>query len=201
VDWWCGGVCVSESNQLLEIMKNIVKDVFNKVQFTETAKQITDKGFEKLVASAVGATLLDLGTIFGLFIGLEVIDIITRMMAEAAKLYMDTYDEKIVKKRGSLLTYIKMIPSAHRWRRIDSTALRDGFWSKTIVYFILIFAGFMGDQILRVNHIPPFVLLIFCMILVCTETLSILENLGECGVSSVHDIKALIQKRKDNFKG
>jgi len=179
---------------------NILKGIFDKIQWHETFKTVTDKGIEKLAISAVGATLLNLGTVFGLFIGLEVIDISTRMMAEAAKLYMDTYDEKIVAKRGSLLTYIKMIPSAHRWRRIDSTALRDGFWSKTIVYFLLIFAGFMGDQILRVNHIPPFVLVVFCMILVCTETLSILENLGECGVSSVKDIKALIQKRKDNFR-
>jgi len=181
-------------------MQKVISDVFSKINVTKTAQAITDKGIEKLAVSAIGATLLDLGTIFALFIGLEVVDIITRMIAEAAKLYMDTYDEKIVKKRGSLLTYIKMIPSAHRWRRIDSTALRDGFWSKTIVYFILIIVGFVGDTILGINHIPKFCLLIFCGVLVCTELLSILENLGECGVSSVSDIKALIQKRKDAIK-
>jgi len=181
-------------------MKDIIKDVFSKVQLHETIKSVADKGIEKLAVSAVGATLFDLGTIFALFIALEVIDIVTRMMAEAAKLYTDMYDEKIVQKRGSLITYIKMIPSAHRWRRIDSTALRNGFWSKTIVYFLLIFTGYFGDQILKINHIPPFTLLIFCGILVCTEMLSILENLGECGVSSVKDIKALIQKRKDQIK-
>jgi phage-related holin len=90
--------------------------------------------------------------------------------------------------------------NAHEWRYIDSTALRDGFWSKTIVYFILIIVAFVGDTILGINHIPKFCLVIFCGVLVCTELLSILENLGECGVSSVQDLKELIKKRKEGLK-
>lgn len=179
---------------------NILKEVFSKVEMHKTLESITNKGFEKLAASAVSATLLDLGTIFALFIGLEVIDILTRCIAMSAQLWRDMYGEEIVKKRGNLLNYIRWIWNAHEWRYIDSTALRDGFWSKTIVYFLLIFVGFIGDTILSVKHIPPFVLIIFCGVLVCTEILSILENLGECGVSSVQDIKALIKKRKENIR-
>ncbi len=179
---------------------NILQDVFSKINWQGTIKSITDKGIEKLVASAIGATLMDLGTIFFLFICLEVIDILTRCMAMSAKLWKNMYGEEIVKRKGNLLNYIKWIWQAHKWRYIDSSAMRDGFWSKTIVYFLLILVGFLGDTILQIKHMPQFVLVIFCGILVCTETLSILENLDECGVSSVGDIKSLIQKRKEQIK-
>lgn len=181
-------------------MKEIIKNVFSKVQFAETAKAITDKGFEKLAVSAIGATLMDLGAIFALFIVLIVMDILTRCMAMSALLWRNMYGPEIVKRRGNLLNYIKWTWQAHEWRYIDSSALRDGFWSKVITYFILLVVATCGDQILRVSHIPPFVLIIFCGVLVCTEVLSILENLGECGVSSVRDIKSLIQKRKEGIK-
>jgi len=179
---------------------DILKDVLSKINWHNTFKSITDKGIEKVVASAVGATILDLGTIFALFIGLEVVDIFTRCIAMSAQLWKDMYGEAVVKKRGNLLNYIKWMWNAHEWRYIDSTALRDGFWSKTIVYFILIIVAFVGDTILGINHIPKFCLVIFCGVLVCTELLSILENLGECGVSSVQDLKELIKKRKEGLK-
>jgi len=181
-------------------MQKVLNEVVNKINVSKTAQAIADKGIEKLAVSAVGATLLDLGTIFALFIGLEIVDILTRCMAMSALLWRNMYGEEIVKRKGNLLNYIKWIWHAHKWRYIDSSALRDGFWSKTIVYFILIFVGYLGDTILAVKHMPQFVLVIFCGILVCTEVLSILENLDECGVSSVHDIKDLIQKRKDQIK-
>ena len=146
------------------------------------------------------ASILDLATIFGLFIALELADVFTRLMAEAARLYRTMYDPKIVEKRGCLLTYIKYIVSAHHWRYVDSGQLRDGFLSKTITYFLLIFVGFTGDLILQIKHIPQFVLIIFVMILVCTETLSILENLNECGVSVAQEISGLIKKRKEQIK-
>jgi len=131
---------------------------------------------------------------------LELVDVFTRLVAEAARLYRTMYDPKIVAKRGCLITYIKYIISAHHWRYIDSGQLRDGFLSKTITYFLLIFIGFVGDEILEIKHIPPFVLVIFVMLLVCTETLSILENLNECGVSVAGQISSIIKKRKEQIK-
>ena len=179
---------------------DILKEIFAKIAWHNTIKEVANKGLEKLTVSAIGATLMDLGTIFALFIVLIVVDIFSRCMAMSALLWKNMYGENIVKKRGNLLNYIKWIWNAHEWRYIDSSALRDGFWSKVITYFILLVVATCGDQILRVSHIPPFVLIIFCGVLVCTEILSILENLGECGVSSVRDIKSLIQKRKDGIK-
>ena len=111
-------------------MKDILKEVFSKIEVTNTLKSVTDKGVEKLAASAVGATLLDIGTIFLLLMLLEIIDIFTACIYQASLLYKATYDKKIVEKRGSLLTYIKYIWQAHHWRYVDSYALRDGFCSK-----------------------------------------------------------------------
>ena len=179
---------------------DILKDIFSKITLHDTIKEVADKGLDKLTVSAIRATLMDLGTIFAMFIILIVMDILTRCMAMSALLWRNMYGEGIVKKRGNLMNYIRWIWQAHKWRYIDSSALRDGFWSKVITYFILLVVATCGDQILRVSHIPPFVLIIFCGILVCTEVLSILENLGECGVSSVRDIRSLIQKRKEGIK-
>lgn len=179
---------------------DILKEVFSKVELSKTVQEVANKGFEKLAISAVGATLMDLGTIFAMFICLIVVDIVTRCMAMSALLWRNTYGPEIVKRRGNLLNYIKWTWQAHKWRYIDSSALRDGFWSKVITYFLLLLVATCGDQILRVSHIPPFVLLVFCGILTCTEILSILENLGECGVSSVRDIHTLIKKRKEGIK-
>ena len=179
---------------------DILRYVFSKITWHNTIKEVADKGFEKLTVSAIGATLMDLGTIFSMFIILIVMDILTRCMAMSALLWKNMYGDDVVKKRGNLMNYIRWIWQAHKWRYIDSSALRDGFWSKVITYFILLVVATCGDQILRVSHIPPFVLIIFCGVLVCTEILSILENLGECGVSSVRDIRSLIQKRKEGIK-
>lgn len=179
---------------------DILRYVFSKITWHNTIKEVANKGFEKLTVSAIGATLMDLGTIFSMFIILIVMDILTRCMAMSALLWKNMYGDDVVKKRGNLMNYIRWIWQAHKWRYIDSSALRDGFWSKVITYFILLVVATCGDQILRVSHIPPFVLIIFCGVLVCTEILSILENLGECGVSSVRDIRSLIQKRKEGIK-
>ena len=119
---------------------------------------------DKVVRVLTGAALLLL-----LFIILIVVDIFTRCMAMSALLWHNMYGEEIVKKRGNLLNYIKWTWQAHKWRYIDSSALRDGFWRKVITYFILLVVATCGDQILRVSHIPPFVLLVFCGILTCTE--------------------------------
>ena len=125
-------------------MKDILHEVLSKIKTTETLKTVTDKGIEKLAASAVGATLLDIGTIFLLLMLLEIIDIFTACIFQASLLYKATYDKRIVEKRGSLLTYIKYIWQAHHWRFVDSYALRGGFFSKTFIFLLLYFTGILN---------------------------------------------------------
>ena len=182
-------------------MKEILKEVFSKINVNQTLKAVTDKGIEKLAASAVGATLLDIGTIFLLLMLLEIIDIFTACVYQASLLYKATYDKRIVEKRGSLLTYIKYIWQAHHWRYVDSYALRDGFCSKTIIYSLLLITGFVIDIILSVSHAPiqP-ALTIVCCVLSITEGISICENLDSAGIKIAGEIRALLQKRKEGIK-
>lgn len=182
-------------------MKEILHEVFSKINVQQTMKAVTDKGIEKLAASAVGATLLDIGTIFLLLMLLEIIDIFTACIYQASLLYKATYDKKIVEKRGSLLTYIKYIWQAHHWRFIDSYVLRDGFWSKTIIYSLLLITGFVIDIVLSVSRSPiqP-ALTIVCCILSITEGISICENLDSAGIKIAGEIRGLLQKRKEGIK-
>ena len=182
-------------------MKDILKDVFSKIEVSQTLKSVTDKGVEKLAASAVGATLLDIGTIFLLLMLLEIIDIFTACIYQASLLYKATYDKRIVKKRGSLLTYIKYIWQAHHWRYVDSYALRDGFCSKTIIYSLLLITGFLIDIVLSVSHAPiqP-ALTIVCCVLSITEGISICENLDSAGIKIAGEIRSLLQKKKEGIK-
>jgi phage-related holin len=182
-------------------MKNILQEVLSKIKTTETLKTVMDKGVEKLAASAVGATLLDIGTIFLLLMLLEIIDIFTACIYQASLLYKAMYDKNIVAKRGSLLTYIKFIWNAHHWRYVDSYALRDGFCSKTIIYSLLLITGFLIDIVLSVSHAPiqPS-LTIVCCVLSITEGISICENLDSAGIKIAGEIRGLLQKRKEGIK-
>lgn len=182
-------------------MKDIINEVLSKIKTTETLKAVTDKGVEKLAASAVGATLLDIGTIFLLLMLLELIDIFTACIYQASLLYKATYDKRIVEKRGSLLTYIKYIWQAHHWRYVDSYALRDGFCSKTIIYSLLLITGFLIDIVLSVSHAPiqP-ALTIVCCVLSITEGISICENLDSAGIEIAGEIRGLLKKRKEEIK-
>ena len=182
-------------------MKDILKDVFSKIEVSQTLKSVTDKGVEKLAASAVGATLLDIGTIFLLLMLLEIIDIFTACIYQASLLYKATYDKRIVEKRGSLLTYIKYIWQAHHWRYVDSYALRDGFCSKTIIYSLLLITGFLIDLVLKISHSPiqP-ALVIICFVLSITEGISICENLDSAGIKIAGEIRGLLKKRKEEIK-
>lgn len=181
-------------------MRDLLKDVFSKIEVSKTLKSITDNGLEKLMASAIGATLWDLATIFVLLLLLEIIDIFTACIYQASLLYKATYDKKIVEKRGSLLTYIKFIWQAHHWRFIDSYALRDGFYSKTIVYSLLIVTGRTIDGVMQIGHAPQIALTIFCGVLACTEGISICENLDSAGIKIAGELRNLLQKKKEGIK-
>ena len=182
-------------------MKDIINEILSKIKTTKTLKAVTDKVVEKLAASAVGATLLDIGTIFLLLMLLEIIDIFTACIYQASLLYKATYDKKIVEKRGSLLTYIRYIWQAHHWRFIDSYVLRDGFCSKTIIYSLLLITGFLIDLALRVSHSPiqP-ALVVVCCVLSITEGISICENLDSSGIKIAGEIRGLLQKKKEGIK-
>lgn len=182
-------------------MKDIINEVLSKIKTTETLKTVTDKGIEKLAASAVGATLVDIGTIFLLLMVLEIIDIFTACIFQSSLLWKKMYDPKIVAKRGTLINYVRWIWQAHHWRYVDSYALRDGFCSKTIIYSLLLITGFLIDLILKISHSPiqP-ALVIVCCVLSITEGISICENLDSAGIKIAGEIRSLLKKKKEEIK-
>lgn len=182
-------------------MKDIINEVLSKIKTTETLKTVTDKGIEKLAASAVGATLVDIGTIFLLLMLLEIIDIFTACIYQSSLLWKKMYDPKIVEKRGTLINYVRWIWQAHHWRYVDSYALRDGFCSKTIIYSLLLITGFLIDLILKISHSPiqP-ALVIVCCVLSITEGISICENLDSAGIKIAGEIRGLLTKKKEEIK-
>jgi phage-related holin len=181
-------------------MKDILNDVLSKIKTVDTLKSITDKGIEKLAASAIGATLWDLGTIFFLLLLLEIIDIFTACIYQSSLLWKKMYDQKIIEKRGNLLNYIKWIWQAHHWRFIDSFALRDGFCSKTIIYFLLIMTGYIIDSVMMIRHAPQLALTIVCGVLACTEGISICENLDSAGIKIAGELRDMLKKKKEGIK-
>ena len=182
-------------------MKEILHEVFSKINVNQILKSVTDKGIEKLSASAVVATFVDIGTIFLLLMVLEIIDIFTACIFQSSLLWKKMYDPKIVEKRGTLLNYVRWIWQAHHWRYVDSYALRDGFCSKTIIYSLLLITGFLIDLVLKISHSPiqP-ALVIVCCVLSITEGISICENLDSSGIKIAGEIRNLLQKKKETMK-
>ena len=178
-------------------MKDIVKDVLSKVELSQTIKAIADKGIEKLAVSIAGATVLDLFEVFLLLMFLELIDIYTACVFQASLLWQRMYDKKIVERYGNLMNYTRWIWNAHHWRFIDSSILKDGFLSKSITYGLLICTGQTIDTILAIRHTPPVALTIFCLVMACTEGLSICENLDSAGVKIGGELRDILKKKKE----
>lgn len=179
---------------------DIIKEALSGLSASKTLKAVAEHPAQKITASLVAASLIDIAVIFCFFIALAVIDIVTRCIAMSAALWRATYPPEVVEKRGNLWNYIKWIPQAHHWRYIDSEAMRTGFCSKMLVYMLLILAAFFGDMALAVKGIPQAFTVLVVAALAFTEMLSVLENLGEAGVSVAKDLKGIVQKKKEGLK-
>lgn len=139
----------------------------------------------------------DLPILFCLFVLLEIIDILTRWLALTADWYKKTYPQC----KGNLFIYCKWILQARRWRWIKSTGLRDGFCNKMLVYLILLLLSATVDGALAIAHMPRILLSIVVTVLAATEALSILENLNECDVAVIKQIKEKFNDKIDKIAG
>lgn len=134
----------------------------------------------------------DLPVLFLLFIGLECLDIFTRWLALSRQCHKALYPQSPCNLYQSLM----FLWQARKWRYIRSTGLRDGFCDKMLTYLLLLFLSATVDGALTIVHIPGRVLLtIVVTVLATTEGLSILENLSECGVPVIKQIKDKFVKK------
>lgn len=126
-----------------------------------------------------------------LFIALELLDIFTRWLALSMQCYKAIYPQSPC----GLWKATKWLWQAHRWRFIKSDGLRDGFCDKMLVYLLLLLTGAFVDAAFQIGHTPRVLTTIIVVVLGSTEALSILENLSECGVSTINTIKSMFKSK------
>lgn len=178
------------------IMKNILQEIIKNFNVAAVLKSVTEKGFEKLAISAIAASFLDVLTIFGVFLFLFLVDVLTRLMCQAHALWVAMYGKEFTTKYGNAYNYIRYIDAAHNWRFVNSWALRTGFVSKVFTYMLLMTAARACDSVMPVKALFALVVTFLSV----TELLSICENLGECEISAAKDLWELVKKRKDAIK-
>ena len=179
-------------------MKEIFNEILSKIDTASVIKSVTNKGLEKLTASAVGALVLDISTVFCLFVLLAVIDIISKCASISADLCRKTYGEEFTKRFLTFSYFMKNIPRAYSWRWINSSQMKNGFTSKMLVYTLLLITSCICDMLLPTN-IQAMRMLV-TSILALTELISVCENLSLCNVEVAQTIKNLVSKRKEQIK-
>ena len=131
-----------------------------------------------------------------IFILMAILDVFTRWLACSAALWKDMYPQT----EGSLWKYFKFMRQSHRWRYFQSEKMRDKFISKIGTYTIIIIFAALGDYAMTLSKGVPFLLTVVVALLACTEMISCLENLNECGVSVAKQLMDIIRKRREQIK-
>lgn len=168
----------------------------------ETVKHILEHLPAKLgvaaitVMSGIPDHIMRVFLLVVIFCVLACMDIFTRWWACGAKLWKDLYPQT----EGSLWKYIKFMRQSHRWRYFQSEIMRDKWISKMGTYITIIVVAALGDAAMSLAKGIPFMCTIIISILACTEMISCLENLNECGVSVAKELVGLIRKRKEQIK-
>lgn len=144
----------------------------------------------KVVAGGMLAAAQFHFQLMSLFAALIVIDLVTKWI-ELAHNTIKTDDYT-----PGLLESIKAIPQAHREGVISSKAMKTQFCGKIIVYVIVVAAGSIMDSMTTQVHSYGLVMPLCISYLAASELLSIIENLDDAGVSAVHDLVAIIKRKR-----
>lgn len=135
----------------------------------------------------------DVLMLFLLFVGLECLDIFTRWLALSRACFKAIYPQT----HCSLWRAFRFLWQARKWRYIRSTGLRDGFCDKMLTYMLLLLLALMVDGAMLIVHIPGrFLMTVVTTVLSTTEALSILENLSECGIGVISEIRKKFTEKK-----
>ena len=79
---------------------------------------------------------------------------------------------------------------------ISSYVMRKAFTAKMMTYLILIFGSTLVDYMINTSGGNTMASSIVITYLSMTELLSIVENLDEAGISTVHDLMQTIKDRR-----
>ncbi len=125
--------------------------------------------------------------LFTAFAILVVLDLFAKFIALS---YHWLVENKV--ENPSLLDSIRGIPAAHRARIINSHEMKTQFAGKIAAYILLVISAGLADFLIGHVNFAQIVI----AYLASTELLSIVENLDDAGVSMVHDLAAVIKKRR-----
>ena len=155
------------------------------------AKLAASAGVMKL-AEAMGVHL----QLCFLFVLVMFLDLLTRYLAQSAKLWHDLYPQT----PGTIYDYWRFRVQARKWRYFKSAEMRKKTISKIGTYGVILAAMSVCDVAMMVARFQPFLLSLTTAFLSCTEACSILENLQECGFGPAQSLFDIIKKRKDAIK-
>ena len=163
-------------------------------QFAEVleraATRLAEYWPEKIVVAGVIAAVQFHLELLALFTTLIIIDLATKWIELAYNtIKTDEYTPDIIES-------IKAIPQAHRMGIISSRKMKTQFCGKIIVYALVVMAGSIMDTMTTQAHGYGLVMPLCISYLAASELLSIIENLDDAGVSAVHDLAALIKRRR-----
>lgn len=125
--------------------------------------------------------------LFTAFVCIVCVDLFAKFIALSYGYLAESMMEK-----PSLIDSVKGIPAAHRAGIINSHTMRTQFVEKISVYMLLVVAGALVDFMLGRSEFANLVI----AYLASSELLSIIENLDDAGVSAVHDLAALVKRRR-----
>ena len=144
----------------------------------------------KVIAAGLLAAMQFHFELLTLFVLLIVIDLATKWV-ELSYNNIKTEDYE-----PGIIDSIRAIPAAHRAGIISSRVMKTQFCGKIIVYVIVVMAGSIMDTMTVQVHSYGLVMPLCVSYLAASEILSIIENLDDAGVSAVHDLAALIKRKR-----
>ena len=155
-----------------------------------------NKAVKFVGASIIGGVCSMHGQLLLAFVGLVIIDLITKWIA----LSKEHLSKRKRKKPYTLWECIVNIPKARKAGYIKSEAMKHRFLGKIIVYLLVVLAGATVDHIMLTMEKPAWCVLLLVGYLSVTELVSILENLQDAGVESAGQLHDIIEKRRDAIK-
>jgi len=162
-----------------------------------TAANLGNNGAVKFVgASIVGAACSMHGQLLLAFVGLIIIDLVTKWIA-LSKEYLTKRKRK---KNVTLWQCVVNIPAARSAGYIKSEAMKHRFLGKIIVYLLVVFAGALADNIMMTMGKPQWAVVLLVGYLSVTELISILENLQDAGVEEAGQLHDMLEKKRDAMK-
>ena len=158
---------------------------------------LADNWLVKLAgASVVGAACSMHGQLLLAFVGLIVIDLVTKWIA-LSKEYLT---KRRRRKNPTFWDCVTSIPAARKAGYIKSEAMKHRFLGKIIVYLLVVFAGALADNIMVTMDKPTWAVLLLVGYLSITELISIVENLQDAGVEEAEKLHEILEKKRDVLK-